>query len=508
MLTKKKITTSLLLIFGIIVLVNIISDRFYERLDFTADKEYTLSDATKSILDNLTEPVTVKAYFSENLPPNVEQVKKDFKDLLIEYNDYSDGNVVYDFTDPTKDQKTEMEAQQQGIQPVLINVRERDQMKQQKAYLGAVLEYGNKSEVIPFIQPGSAMEYDLSSNIKKLTLKNKTKVAFLQGNGEPTLSEMGQLNEQLSVMYDVSTVKFNDTSEISNQYKTLVIIAPTDTIEPKYISQLDDFLKGGGRILFALNRVKGDLSTARGTEVSTGLNDWLKKKGIDVQGEFVVDVNSGNVMVRQQNGMFVMNTPVKFPYLPVITKFADHPITKGIESVLFPFASPIKITNSDSSVHITTLAETSNKSGMEKPPVYFNVTRQWTRDDFPASSIPVAVAVDGKIVDNVNSKMVVFGDGDFAINGQGQNQQKLEDDNVNLMANAIDWLSDDTGLIGLRTKGVKSRPLNADIEQSTKTFVKYLNFLLPMILVIGFGLIRKQFRDKKRNKWITESYVQ
>jgi ABC-type uncharacterized transport system involved in gliding motility auxiliary subunit len=76
------------------------------------------------------------------------------------------------------------------------------------------------------------------------------------------------------------------------------------------------------------------------------------------------------------------------------------------------------------------------------------------------------------------------------------------------MANAIDWLSDDTGLIELRTKGVKSRPLNADIEQGTKTFVKYLNFLLPMLLVIGFGIVRNSYRNKKRNKWMMERYVQ
>ncbi len=508
MLTKKKVVTGLILVIGILILINIIASRFFIRFDFTADKEYTLSNASLNILSTLKAPVTVKAYFSGNLPPNIARVKQDFKDLLIEYSNDSHGNVVYDFVDPTESQKTETEAEQNGIRPILINVRERDQIKQQKAYLGAVLKYQGKSEVIPFIQPGSAMEYNISSDIKKMTLKHKTKIAFLQGNGEPSLSSMDQLQQQLSILYDVETVKFNDTTGISNEYKTLVIVAPSDTLNSQDLQQLDNFLKGGGRILIALNRVEGNLQNARGTEVTTGLNNWLKKKGVDVEGEFIVDAHSGNVMVRQQSGMFVMNTPVRFPYLPVITKFADHPITKGIESVLFPFASPIKINNADSSVTITTLATTSNRTGIEKPPVYFDVSRQWTADDFPMSSLPVAVAVQGKIVGGVYSKMVVFGDGDFAVNGEGQSSRKLDADNVNLMANAIDWLSDDTGLIELRTKGVKSRPLNADIEEGTKTFVKYLNFLLPMLLVIGFGIVRNSYRNKKRNKWMMERYVQ
>ena len=152
------------------------------------------------------------------------------------------------------------------------------------------------------------------------------------------------------------------------------------------------------------------------------------------------------------------------------------------------------------------LAYTSDKTGLEKPPVYFDIMKNWTRADFPKSSLPVAAALSGTI-DGANTKMVVFGDGDFAVNGEGQNKQNLQGDNVNLMSNAIDWLSDDTGLIGLRTKGVTSRPLNPDIEEGTKTLVKYLNFLFPVFLIVIYGVIRYRIRKSQRNKWMSENYV-
>jgi len=507
MLTKNKVITTILLFFGILILINFFADRFFTRLDLTEDRQYTLSDATENILSSLDGPITVTAYFSEDLPPDIGKVRNDFKDILTEYDNASGGKIVYQFINPNKDQESEMEAGQAGVQPILVNVRERDQMKQQRAYLGAVLQYGEKKEIIPLIQPGSAMEYALSTSIKKLTLKEKTKIAFLQGNGEPTLSDMPQLNQQLSIMYDVGTVKLTDTTQIPNTYKALIVVAPKDTINPNYFHQLDNFLSNGGRILLAINRVDGDLSNASGKSINTGFENWLYNKGIEIENEFLLDVNAGNVMVQQNTGYFMMNTPVKFPYLPVITKFADHPITKGIESVTLLFASPLKISTKDSSLQVTDLAFTSEQTGFEKPPVYFDVMKQWTKSDFPVSSLPVAAAIEGNIAGSVSTKMVVFGDGDFAVSGGGRGAQKLQEDNINLMSNAIDWLSDDTGLISLRTKGVNSRPIDPDLKDGTKTLLKYLNFLLPIILIIGFGIVRYQYRRRLRNKWMNENYV-
>ena len=507
MLTRKKVQISILLILGIVLAVNLIASRFFFRLDYTADQRYTLSNATKDILSQLNEPVTISAYFSEDLPPNVEQVRQDFRDMLVEYSSYSDGLIVYEFINPSESQESEMKAQQSGIQPIMINVRERDQMKQQRAYLGAIVQMGDRKETIPFIQPGAAMEYALTTNIKKLAVKEKPKIALLQGHGEAALSTIQQLYNQLSILYTVDQLNFTDTSGVPAEYNTLVVIAPKDTIPPLHFAYLDDFLNRGGRLLVALNTVNGDLSTGMGNKVHTGFETWLKQKGIEVEENFVVDASCSNVMVRQQQGPFMMNTPVQFPYIPVITNFTKHPITDGLESVVMIFASPIRTTSTDTSVIMIPLAVTSEKSGVQNAPVQFDVMKQWTVSDFPLSSLPVAMLVEGKVPGTSGYKMVIFGDGDFAVNGEGQNAQQLSEDNVSFMANAVDWLSDDTGLIELRTKGVSSRPLDASLEDGTKTMLKYLNFLLPIVLIIIYGIFRFQIKRKKRNELISTDYV-
>lgn len=199
-----------------------------------------------------------------------------------------------------------------------------------------------------------------------------------------------------------------------------------------------------------------------------------------------------------------MQSQVPFPYIPLIGKFADHPLSKGLENVLFEFVSSINY-RGDTTKKFIPLAFTSDQSNEIKTPVYFNIQQQWTQADLPMKGIVVAAAIEGKLTDNSRSKMVVIGDGDFLVNGGGQQPRKLQPDNVNLVSNAIDWLSDDTGLISLRTKGVTSRPID-ELEDSTKMILKYANFLLPILLVIGYGVFRSQQNRMRRFKRMSENY--
>lgn len=498
-----KIYTSSALIVGIVIIVNLLSDQYFIRLDFTEDKQYTLSGATKNILKELNDPVTITAYFSKGLPPDIARVRRDFREMLIEYNNVSKGMLVYEFVDPGKDDEKEMEAMQNGIQPVMINVREKDQMKQQKAFMGALVQLGEEKEVLPFIQPGVAMEYALSTAIKKISVMDKPSVGLLQGHGEPAINELQQVNAELSILYSFEPVTLTDTTSIPDRFKTLAIVRPTDSIPPSHFDKIDEFLARGGRLFVAMNRVKGDFSTAYGSSVNTGLETWLRNKGLQIDDNFVVDVSCGSVTVQQQQGVFTFSSNVSFPYLPIINTFAKHPITEGLEAVIFQFASPVSYIG-DSTKTFTPIVKTSEKSGSLSVPQYFNIEKQWTELDFPLKNLAVGGVLEGNLFGNTPSKMVVITDGDFAVNGPGG--QQLQPDNISLMVNSIDWLSDDTGLIELRTKGVTYRPLD-QLEDGTKTFLKYLNFLLPVILVIVYGLIRMQHNRNVRIKRLEESYV-
>lgn len=499
---KLYITTALLI--GILLVLNLLSNEFHLRFDLTSEGQYTLSDATLDILDDLEDPVTVKAYFSTDLPPNVIKTRQDFQEMLIEYSNRADGLIQYEFINPNEKESTENEAVQNGIQPVMINIREKDQVKQQKAFLGATLSLGDRKEVIPFLQPGAAMEYALSTAIKKISVTDKPTIGFVQGHGEPPLSELSQVQVQLSVLYTAEQINLTDTTIIPDRVKTLAIIRPTDSIPPSHLQILDDFLSRGGKMVIAMNRVNGDLQNANGYVVTTGLETWLQQKGIVVEDNFVVDAKCGTINVVQQQGAFSFQTQMAFPFLPLVGKFADHPIGKGLESVLFEFASTIYYTG-DTTKKFIPLALTSEQSSALKAPQYFNIQKQWTQADLPQRNLTMAAAIEGKLSGNGLSRLVVIADGDFAVTGPQQGQQRRPADNISLLTNSIDWLSDDTGLIALRTKGVTSRPIE-QLEDSTKAILKYTNFLLPILLVVGYGLIRMQQNRIRRFKRMSENY--
>ena len=115
--------------------------------------------------------------------------------------------------------------------------------------------------------------------------------------------------------------------------------------------------------------------------------------------------------------------------------------------------------------------------------------------------------LEGDFGGGIPGKVVVYGDGDFAVTGQ----QRQSQDNVSLLVNSIDWLSDDTGLIELRTKAIATRPIDqaylGEEASAKRSFLKYLNFGLPILLILIYGFVRYQRERNKRAKRKFESYL-
>ncbi len=495
---RQNLTTGILLMAAIVVVVNVFSYFYFFRLDLTRDRRYTLSSSTKDILSSLKKPVTVTAFYSENSIPLITRAKSDLKDLLIEYAARSGNKVVFNFINPNKSDSLEAIAQKNGVNPFPLQVRDKDEMKNVKVYLGAVVKMGDKTEVLPFIDPGSSLEYLLSNAIKKISIDKKDPIGVLEGNDESALNEMMQMASSVNSLHALQEVKLDDATPIPAQYKTIAIVNPKDSFRAGQLNQLDAFLARGGRLLIAYNGLDPDLRSGTGNLDHIGFSQWLIGKGIMLDNKYLVDHTCGYVG-QNLNGQTIQ---IPFPYLPMINSFSNHPISKDLHEVMLPFATDIKFVGDSTKEKFTPLAFSSNYTGLMTPPVKFELNHNWTQREFPYSGLTVAAAITG-VGGSSDSRIVIIANGDFIVNGSGKQARKVEEDNVNLFSNSIDWLADNTGLIELRGKVVTYNPIK-DVSDRMKLFLKYLNFSLPILLVILYGIIRMQVKKVIRKKRMEE----
>lgn len=498
----KKSTISILLVIGIIILINFLSNDLFFRIDTTSDKTYTLSKATKNILKNIQEPITVTSYFTSDLPPQYAKNKTDFNDMMIEYNRRSGGLINFEFIDPNADPAKEQEAAQNGVQPLLLNVREKDEVTQKRAFMGAILKAGERQEVLPFVQPQGPMEYQLTTAIKKLSVNDKPSVGMIQGHGELSPQELQEVYQELSILYDVETVDLNSGEPIPSRMKTVLMVRPQDSIPPSHFQLMDNYLASGGNLCLAINNIDGDFQTQQGNDVNNKVDEWLAGKGILLNKDFVLDAQCGTIGVTQQQGLFSFQSQVQFPFFPTINTFPEHPITQGIEQVTFPFISSIQNTGTN---QMTPIVTSSSSSSTKTNPVFFDIQKKWRQSDFPDGQKTVAAIFEGDLAGTgASGKLVLFGDADFPVS-QRRNSRS-NSDNFSLLVNSVDWLSDDTGLIDLRTKGVTARPIK-ELEDSEVALYKWGNFLIPIVLVIILGIYKNQRNRSNRVKRMTTRYT-
>ena len=496
------------LLLAVVGLVNLLGQKLGFRWDMTEDDRYTLSDATLRILDDLPEAVTVTAYFTEELPPDLERVKRAFHDLLVEYDRRSEGRVVFEFKDPAVDDAVEQEALGQQIRPVLVNVRQKDKAEQLRAYMGAVVKMADRRTVIPVVQGEEGLEWTLSSAIKEASVADKPTLGFVQGHGEPSMNELPQALQGLNVQYNVQQYSFFDTLPVHERYDLLLMVAPTDSVPPAHLHWMDEFLSRGNGIVLCLEPVASQLGSSPFLQARrTGLEDWLARKGLAVGNGTVADASCGTVNIMQQRGHFSMQTPIPFPYFPLITSFPEHPITTGADAVVMQFSAPLGFHGDTTKVRYTPLLRTSARSAVVPLPHSIDLQRQWTDAELMGPSSTIGAALEGTLGGGEPARLVVFTNGRFAVNGTGQGMVQLNPDNVDLLVNAVDWVADRTGLIELRTKGTDYRPIR-ELEDDQRTLIKWSQLLLPILLVIVYGLLRWRWRKAQRARRSAPGHVQ
>ena len=521
------------IIFGILVLINFLSTRRFIRADLTEDKRYTISKATKNVLDTLDDIVTITAYFSTT-PAEVAQIRRDVRDVLDEYNAFSK-KLQIDYVNPVDfDDGQKQELRFKGIPEVQINVVKKDKAEIANVYMGISIGYSGKEEILPVVRSTANLEYELTSTILKVTTKEAKTVGFLTGHGEFDINDQNHqqfrqlLDKNAQGQYNLTSVSLQDGKAVEASVATLVIAGVTQPLTEREKYEIDQFIMRGGRAVFLVDPIQLQPGTLQAAPLSTGLNDLLEHYGVKLGNNLLLDRRFHD-SARFQQGFMTVIQP--YPYFVKIVKpnfSTENTITNQLEVVTLPWTSSLEIAAKEG-ITATPIAKTSEFG--QSMQGYYNLMPNSPIPDAELQPYTVAAALEGKFKSFYAGKEIPSVATDVAaeerespapienaearatkteseqtqivVVGTAQFLTQLRPDGVNFFLNTVDWLTLGDALIGIRSHAITDRPLR-EVSEIEKNFIRYLCIIGIPLLVVLFGLFR--YILKRRAKQLVETY--
>lgn len=150
-----------------VILLNLVAARCFFRIDLTEPKSYSLSSASKEVVKNLEEPMSIKVFFSSNLPAPYSNVEQYLNDILSEYKTSAGKNFNYEFFDMDK-QENQRIARGYGMQMVQVREVKNNEVGFKNAYMGIAIVYADQIEKLDGISSSEGLEYRITGLIGKV----------------------------------------------------------------------------------------------------------------------------------------------------------------------------------------------------------------------------------------------------------------------------------------------------------------------------------------------------
>ena len=543
----------------IIVLVLIFTKTLYFRIDLTEEGRYSLSDASKDLVAEISEPLTVKLYLDGDLDANMLRLRRSTEDLVRELNMYASEQLVIENYNPNSATTDEeryaeyAELEERGLRGMSVTIRERGgKMSEQVIFPWAEVCSSRDTMAICLMQPSSQksgevavnnaiadLEYLFVDAIRVLNRKEIRKVAFIEGHGELAEEYTYDASGALSRYFQVDRGVIGIDASVLDSYNAIIVAKPMTAYSESDKFIIDQYIMRGGRVLWLLDgaQMSNDMLAEGGAtpliELDVNLNDMLFRYGVRLTPTVVEDMQCAYMPVNvARPGEEPRFEPIPWFYMPLLQASPYHPITKTLQAVKADFASGIEIVGDTAGVRKEVLLITSNASHVNMAPTEIDVMDAINiepKEYFTTQYVPIAVVLEGKFesiykhrmapagvnVDKIIDKseptrMVVVADGDIIRNDIEQHREGLmlvplgydrvtrqTHGNKDFIVNAMLYLTDDEGVMQLRNRRIDLRLLNRAVVDSQRDMWMWINTLLPVVLLAIFGGIFFWIRKRK-----------
>ena len=553
---------TLLIAIGLAAIV-ILSFFYFFRIDLTSEKRYSIAEQTKKLMNNVDVPLEVTVYLEGDLNPGFLRLKKSTTELLEELSVYSNKPIDIRFENPSLAENTEQrekkytELELKGLIPTAVYERDKEGKSIQKiifpwieiTYKGTKIPVcllknirGNSGEENLNISIEN-LEFEITDAIRRLVNKDLKKIAFIEGHGELNEAETYDISKSLSRYFQIDRGILANDASILNDYKAIIIAKPTLPFSENDKFIIDQYIMNGGRVLWLLDGVKvakenlSKTGLSPAMELDVNLNDQLFRYGVRINPVLLQDVQCVSVPVNiapaKANPQF---EPTPWFYAPLLLASPKHPVTRNITEVKAEFCSGIDIVGDNKELNFSLLLATSDNTHIVGTPATIDLKESPQANDksyFNMSFVPVAVALDGVFESNfanriapkdlqnmlpfrqksLATRQIFIADGDIIrneTNGIASDSTTLplgfdrymnqQFGNKDFIRNAVLYLTDNDGWMELRSRTIKLRLLNKKISTDERIVWQLINVMLPILLLLTFGVVYQQLRKRRYTK--------
>jgi len=492
-----------------LIALGILSNLTFTRFDFTKEKRFTISPVTRDIMKKLKGPVKVKVYLQgNNFPSDLKRLQRATRDMLIDLRAYSNDRVQFEFIDPIASIKGLADDEQKkaydsleakGIVGENRATKTDNGVAQLLIFPEALVQFGGREIAVNLLQTRimlsdeevannsiQNLEYAFSSAIKKVTSGGKPIIGFTEGHNE--LSDV-QLNDAMKSLSD-----------------------------------------GYDQVSADLDSLKGHGGEQMSFPKQLDLDDQLFTYGVRINYDLIADMSCAQIPVTTGNaGGQAQIQLLPWLYYPLFITDSQNPIVRNLDAIRSEFASTID-TIAIKNVKKTILLTSSPYNKRLNAPHILSLQaleQEPTPKDFQSTPKTVAVLLEGEfksdfqnrplpeglnenvpiLPKSVPTKMIIISDGDVFKSQLGadgspyplgyDHYMQRNFGNKNLLLNIADYMTDDSGLIALRTKEIQIRLLSRARIRSEKLYWQVINNALPLGLLVIFAIFQHYVRKRK-----------
>ena len=409
--------------FGAIIYLSTI---IHSKIDLTAEKRFSISNATKDLLNNLDGKVEVQVFLTGNLSSGFRKLSIATEELLTSLRDESNGKLSFTFKKPGEGLSDTLQSMLYdsllsiGVRPFNNELnRNEGEKTEQLIFPSAVIRYKNKIKAVDLMSGKSGADEETSLNfseallefkfddaINKITTTQFPIVAYAVGNGEPVNPTVQDLVTTLSKNYRTGIFDLKRGVLNADTIKALIIVKPSLPFSEMDKVKIDQYIMQGGKVLWFVDKLYAEFDSLLRSrsdfiafDKNLELDDLFFKYGVRINSDLAQDLSSAKQpLVVGNSGGQPQIERIPFPYYPLLISASGHPISRNLDHVLSIFPSSIDTVKAEG-IKKNILLSTDTSSRTISTPNMVSLQSIKSESDlqsFTKSYLPVAVLLEGK----------------------------------------------------------------------------------------------------------------